>query len=358
MTTSSCRIAAFLLAAPLLLSGGASAVDPPFTDEFHRSGCTFATTSSSADPFFPLWPGYVLQLAGEEEQEGETVALSAIHTVLAETEVVDGVRCRVYEERESEDGELVEISRNFFAVCRETGDVWYFGEDVDIYEGGSVVAHDGAWRAGVDGAEPGIFMLGTPLLGARYVNEVATNAKDRAEVSGLDETLEVPAGEFEDVLYVRETSPLEPGALSEKWFARGIGFVRDDALELEAVIAPPCIPDATTHCLADGRFRVTARWEDFSHQAGDGQAILGAGESGEFWFFSPTNSELLVKVIDACGLPGFENFWIFAAGLTNVGVTLTVTDTASPATAPWVRSSAVGEDFAPILDTTAFATCP
>ena len=64
-----------------------------------------------------------------------------------DTELVDGVLTREVVEREKEDGELVEISYNYFAHCRETGDVWYFGEDVDDYEGGVIVGHGGAWRA-------------------------------------------------------------------------------------------------------------------------------------------------------------------------------------------------------------------
>ena len=351
------RMTAWLLAVGLLLPAGALAHEPPFQSELDRARCTFATTGNH--PYFPLWPGLVLHLLGEEENDGEVVEIEAFNSVLADTELVDGVLTRVYEEREREDGELVEVSRNFLAVCRETGDVWYFGEDVDDYEGGVIVGHGGAWRSGVDGAQAGVIMPGNPITGARYVNEIAPGiAQDQAEILSVSEALDVPAGEFTAVLHTFETSPLEPGSSSEKWYARGVGYIKDDALELVEVTAPPCQPDATTHCLSDGRFRVTAEWEDFAGLAGSAGAILGSGESGEFWFFSPTNTELLVKVIDACDLPDFNNYWVFAAGLTNVGVTLTVVDTASPATSPWVRSSPVGTSFVPILDTSAFATCP
>lgn len=355
---SVCRIVlASICASALLFAAGAVAHEPPFQSELDRARCTFATTGNH--PYFPLWPGLVLHLQGEEEDDGEILEIEAYNTVLTETEPVDGVLTRVYEEREFEDGELVEVSRNFFAVCRETGDVWYFGEDVDDYEGGVIVGHGGAWRSGIDGAQAGVIMPGNPITGARYVNEIAPGvAQDQAEVLSVSEALSVPAGDYTGVLHTFETSPLEPGSASEKWYARGIGYIKDDALELVEVTDPPCQPDATTHCLADGRFRVTAEWEDFAGLTGDAGAILGSGESGEFWFFSPTNTELLVKVIDACDLPGFNNYWVFAAGLTNVGVTLTVTDTAAPIVSPWVRSNAVGTDFAPVLDTAAFATCP
>ena len=56
---------------------------------------------------------------------------------------------RVVEERESEDGELKEVSRNFFAFCKKTGNLFYFGEEVDDYDSeGNVVSHSGGWRAG------------------------------------------------------------------------------------------------------------------------------------------------------------------------------------------------------------------
>lgn len=350
--------AALALAAllALLASLPASAHEPPFTAEFDRERCTFTTVGSH--PYFPLWPGLVLHLEGEEEDEGETIEIEAFNSVLAETELVDGVLTRVYEERELEDGELVEVSRNFFAVCRETGDVWYFGEDVDDYEDGEIVGHGGAWRSGIDGAEAGVIMPGSPLLGARYFNEIAPGiALDQEEVVDLDATLEVPAGTFEQVMYVVETSPLDgEGAISEKWYGRGIGYIKDDALELVEVEYPDCLPDATTHCLDQGRFRVTAEWRDFQGASGGGQAILGSADSGEFWFFAPDNTELLVKVFDACDFPGGANYWVFAAGLTNVEVTLTVTDTAADETRVYVNP--LGAPFAPILDTTAFATCP
>jgi hypothetical protein len=91
---------------------------------------------------------------------------------------------RVVEEREWQDDELVEVSRNFFARCKETGDVFYFGEEVDLYEDGEIVGHGGAWLAGRDGALPGIIMPGRFLLGSRYYQEVAPDiALDRGENS-------------------------------------------------------------------------------------------------------------------------------------------------------------------------------
>ena len=155
--------------------------------------------------YFILEPGCTLVL-----EEGST---RLIVTVLNETRVVDGVETRVVEERESDEGRLVEISRNFFAIGRRTGDVFYFGEDVDIYKNGKIASHDGAWLSGVNGARFGLMMPGTPRLGARFYQEVAPGvAMDRAVIVSLTESRRVPAGSFTDVLKVEETTPLEPNA--------------------------------------------------------------------------------------------------------------------------------------------------
>ena len=348
--------AAMLWAALLLLSPAtAGAHDPDYTADLDRDRCTFTTVGTH--PYFPLWPGYSLVLEGEEEDEGEVLEIEAILTVLPETEVVDGVRTRVFEERESEDGELVEISRNFLALCRETGDLWYFGEDVDDIEDGEVVGHEGAWRAGVDGAEAGILQPGSPLVGARFFQEQAPGiALDRAEVLSLGGELTVPAGTFTGVLEVLDTDALEPEEEGDlKVYAPGVGLIADEDLELVEIVPPPCQPDATTLCLEDGRFQVTVDFETDTSQ-GQGQALLPSDDSGEFWFFEPNNTELIVKVIDACGVPGFDSFWVFAAGLTNVGVTIEVTDTEEGVTREFENE--LGQPFAPVLDTQAFLTCP
>ncbi len=346
-----------LILAALVVLAGSSALahDPDFTEATNRDQCTFTTTGSN--PYFPLWPGYVLEFEGEEEDdEGELEEITATITVLTDTEMVDGVLTRVVEERESEDGEIVEISRNFFAQCRETGDVWYFGEDVSDFEDGVFVGSEGEWRAGVDGAKAGIQLPGTPLLGARYFQEIAPGvALDRGEIIDLDADLTVPFGTFSGLLRVEEGSALDPEDFSEKWYSPGLGLIRDDVLELVGVTLPPCLPDATTLCLNNGRFRITAEWTKPNGDEGVGRAILPSADSGEFYFFRPGNTEMIVKVLNACDEPA-NSFWVFAAGLTNVEVTLTVTDTESGQVREYENPQ--GRAFVPILDTSAFMTCP
>ena len=106
--------------------------------------------------------------------------------------------------------------------------------------------------------------------------------------------------------------------------------------------------------LRDGRFRVTVTWNDFIGNTDAGQPRVLTSDSGYFWFFDENNVELVIKVLDGCGIN--ERFWVYAAGLTDVGVVLSVDDTATGQVN--VYTNTLGEAFRPIQDTDAFATCP
>ncbi|MBI2214820.1 MAG: pre-peptidase C-terminal domain-containing protein [Acidobacteria bacterium] len=114
-----------------------------------------------------------------------------------------------------------------------------------------------------------------------------------------------------------------------------------------------CTPTATSVCLNNGRFRVTADWQTSDGQSGSGRAVLLTHETAYFWFFSETNVEVVVKLLDACGYNGY--FWVFSAGLTNVRVVLTVTDTLTGATKSYTNP--LGTNYAIPPDVTAFSTC-
>jgi hypothetical protein len=140
---------------------------------------------------------------------------------------------RVVEEREWKNGQLYEVAKNYFAMCEQTKDVFYFGEDVDFYENGKVVKHDGTWHAGVNGNRAGLIMPGTPKLNMRYYQEIAPGvAMDRAEIISLTETCTTPAGTFQNCLKVKEGSAIEFWAKEYKYHAPGIGLVRDEDLRL------------------------------------------------------------------------------------------------------------------------------
>ncbi|MBI4716563.1 MAG: hypothetical protein HY763_02065 [Planctomycetes bacterium] len=186
---------------------------------------------SGGNQYFSLEPGTVSSF-----RDGDVLLTI---TVLAETKLVDGVETRVIEEREEEGGQPLEISRNYFAADRTTQDVYYFGEDVDIYENGQIASHDWAWLSGVGGARFGLIMPASAVVGDRYYQEVAPDvALDRAEVVSVSETVETPAGTFTNCLHIRETSPLEAGE-SHKWYAPGVGLVRDSGALLESGSSVP-----------------------------------------------------------------------------------------------------------------------
>jgi hypothetical protein len=117
--------------------------------------------------------------------------------------------------------------------------------------------------------------------------------------------------------------------------------------------SPGCVPDPGTLCLS-ARFQVTAKWNKADGSSGYGTAVSLTPDSGYFWFFDPSNVEIVAKVVDGCGSNG--RYWVFASGLTNLGVLLNFTDLGSGTRKTY--PSAAGTAFQPIQDTAAFATCP
>jgi hypothetical protein len=178
------------------------------------------------NPLIPMRPGRVLRL-----QHGrDTLTV----TILSDTQQIDGVTTGILEERETKNGALAEVSRNFMATDRTTSNVYYFGEDVDNYKNGKVVRHESAWHAGVNGARFGLMMPAFPAAGQRFYQELAPKiAMDRVEVVSTDERVMTPAGIFEHCVHLRETTPLE-GDVSHKYYAPGVGLIKDDQFELIA----------------------------------------------------------------------------------------------------------------------------
>ncbi len=178
--------------------------------------------------FFPVVVGSETVLEGVDD---EGVLIRVEITVPGDTEMVAGVNTRVLVETEFEDGEIVEISRNFFAQAPD-GTVCYFGEDVDNIEDGEVVNNDGSWRAGENGNRPGVIMPADPEAGMVFQQEAAPGiAEDQAEVIALGEEIDVPAGMFDDTLTTEDCNPLD-GSMDLKVYVDGIGLAIDEAAEL------------------------------------------------------------------------------------------------------------------------------
>jgi hypothetical protein len=115
-----------------------------------------------------------------------------------------------------------------------------------------------------------------------------------------------------------------------------------------------CAPDDHTACLENGRFKVAATFDAGSNGSGNAHLVALASDTAYLWFFAPTNVEAVLKVLNGCGLN--SHYWVFAGGLTNVKVVITVTDTANGTQK--VFSNPANTTFLPIQNTSAFATCP
>jgi hypothetical protein len=189
-----------------------------FQDTFKVAKTDLGPTGTATH--FSLVPGTVHTY----KEEGTTLVIR----VLNETKIVDGVTTRVIEEREDDTNGPKEISRNYFAIDRTTGDVYYFGEDVDMYKNGKVTGHAGSWLSGVNGARFGLAMPGHPAVGAKFHQEVASGvAMDRVEIVSVDERIQTPAGVFEHCVHAKETTPLDKDT-GHKWYAPGVGLIKDD----------------------------------------------------------------------------------------------------------------------------------
>jgi hypothetical protein len=120
------------------------------------------------------------------------------------------------------------------------------------------------------------------------------------------------------------------------------------------VTPTPCVPSPTVMCLDGGRFQVEATWTTPDGATGSAHTVSLTDDSGYLWFFSDTNVEAVVKVLDACSFA--SHFWVFAGGLTNVQTVLKVTDSKTGVVRTY--NNPQGMAFEPIQDTAAFATCP
>lgn len=110
----------------------------------------------------------------------------------------------------------------------------------------------------------------------------------------------------------------------------------------------------TTVATYDGnRFAAGVAWKTTTGAIGVGSAVNLSSGSAYFSFFDATNVELVLKVIDGCALN--NNFWVFAAGLTNVATWLVVFD--HQGNSGIIFTTPEGPPFFPIEDTTALPTC-
>jgi hypothetical protein len=215
---------ALALAAPAS-SGAAASSSCPTPPKLDPSN--FPSQPKVDNPYFPLTPGKTYLYRGKEDDHPTEDRFA----VTNQTKVIEGVTVRVVHDQVFTNNKLTEDTLDYFAQDKD-GTVWYLGEDTKELEDGQVVSTEGTWQSGVKGANAGIFMEANPKVGDTYKQEDAKNtAEDCAEILSLNASVKVPFGSFNDALQTKEFSLLEPGVVDNKWYAKGVGEVREETVQ-------------------------------------------------------------------------------------------------------------------------------
>ena len=177
------------------------------------------------NPYFPLRPGTVTRFRGSADGERlrETVRVTHRHRT------IQGVRTVVVRDvLRRADGSLAESTRDWYASDHR-GNVWYFGEATATYdEQGHLESREGSWRAGVDGAVRGLVMPARSPVPTAYRQELYRGAaEEQAWTVQRGLRVETPYGAVRHGLRSLEWTRLEPGVVSEKVYAPGLGIVRE-----------------------------------------------------------------------------------------------------------------------------------
>ena len=198
--------------------------------DFDAAGFTNPITIDNT--YLPLIPGTKLTYEAETEDGVETIITEVLNT----TRVVDGVECVVFNDQVFLDGLLIEDTNDWFAQDDE-GNVWYMGEEVINYEyddDDNLIGtdNDGAWEAGVDDALPGIVMWADPEAGVSYYQEYYEDeAEDMVMVVAAGVGVELEGSTtYEDCLQILDWNPLDPAVLEYKYFAPGVGLVKEEVV--------------------------------------------------------------------------------------------------------------------------------
>jgi hypothetical protein len=195
------------------------------------AGCGSSGPTYSANvtnEWFPLAPGSVYRYRGVKDGEPSREVMTVTHR----TRTIDGAETIVVKDLLYLRGKLEERTRDYYTQD-EDGNVWYFGEDTaELDSNGRVKTREGTWHAGVDGAKPGIFMYADPRVGQSARQEyLKGQAEDHFAVLRRGVAVEVPFRGFRQALLTKEWTPVEPGVLDHKYYARGIGTVLEQTVK-------------------------------------------------------------------------------------------------------------------------------
>jgi hypothetical protein len=216
------RKALALIVVALAVAGCGSAKSE--TAPAKRPGFTARVTN----PWFPLRPGSVYRYRGVKDGKPSREVLVVTHR----TKTIDGAPCVVVSDRLYLGSRLEERTIDWYSQDAR-GNVWYFGErTAELDADGKVKSTSGSWRAGVNGAKPGIFMFAHPRPGRSARQEyLKGEAEDHFRVVSLDEPANVPYRSFRHTMLTKEWTPLEPGVIDHKYYARGIGTVLEQTVK-------------------------------------------------------------------------------------------------------------------------------
>ena len=180
-------------------------------------------TTTVDNPYFPLMPGTRLVFRGVKDGRGQTDRVTVTHR----TKTITGVDVVVVRDVAKHRDRLLEKTFDWYAQDVD-GNVWYFGENTKAFAPDGTVDTEGSWEAGVDGAVPGIVMEAAPRVADGYRQEFyAGHAEDQAWVQVTEGRVTVPYDTLHHVLRTVEWTPLEPDVYTLKFYAPGIGIVRE-----------------------------------------------------------------------------------------------------------------------------------
>ena len=177
-------------------------------------------TTQITNHFFPLTPGTMYTY----ESLSETVVV----TVTSDTKVIAGVTCRLVRDvvTNKQLMQVTEDTLDFYAQD-DVGNVWYFGEESKQLENGGIVGIEGSWETGRNDAQPGIVMEAAQTVGDEYRQEFAPpDAEDLAKVDSVTASETVPfGGSYTNLVETEEFSPVEPGVIEHKFYAKDVGNI-------------------------------------------------------------------------------------------------------------------------------------
>jgi hypothetical protein len=209
-------------------SGGSqtikSGAGPGWPKTLHRSDFVRRVDN----PWFPLKPGSKWHYRGVDTDGRFRDNMRVTHR----TKKIEGVRVTVVHDVVRRHGKPREITNDFYAQDHHAN-IYYFGENTRELNGhGHVTSRAGTFRAGRNGARPGVLIPGHPKVGQKARQEFYKgHAEDHFKVLDLNTHVSTPFVSSNHAVRTREWSPLEPKVLDNKWYVHGVGDVKEKTVK-------------------------------------------------------------------------------------------------------------------------------